>query len=78
LAAGVTMVDPDAVYLDDTVELAPDVTLEPGVVLVGATRVGEGATVGAYAHLTDCTVGAGARVDPHTVASARGFPTSAD
>jgi bifunctional UDP-N-acetylglucosamine pyrophosphorylase / glucosamine-1-phosphate N-acetyltransferase len=74
LAAGVTMVDPDAVYLDDTVELAPDVTLEPGVVLAGATRIGDGATIGAYAHLTDCTVDAGARVDPHTVAVGRSFP----
>ncbi len=78
LAAGVTMVDPASVYVDDTVELATDVTLEPGVVLAGATRVGQGATVGAYAHLTDCTVGAGARVGPHTVASGRGFPTPAD
>lgn len=74
LAAGVTMVDPGSVFLDDTVELAPDVTLGPGVVLAGATRVAEGATVGAYAHLTDCVVGAGAGVEPHTVASGRAFP----
>ena len=77
LAAGVTMVDPSSVFLDDTVELAPDVTLEPGVVLAGATRVAEGAKVGAYAHLTDCTVDADAEVAPHTVASGRRFPATA-
>jgi len=73
LAAGVTMVDPASVFLDDTVELASDVTLEPGVVLAGATRVGEGATIGAYAHLSDCRVDAEARVAPHTVAVGRTF-----
>lgn len=70
---GVTMTDPATVYLDDDVELARDVRLEPGVVLADATRVGPGATIGAYAHLSACVVETGAVVAPHTVARGRRF-----
>ena len=41
MRAGVTMLDPSTVYLDHGVELAPDVVLEPNVILRGATTVGE-------------------------------------
>ncbi len=67
LTAGVTMTSPETTFIDDTVFLGPDVVLEPGVILKGETHVGEGAFVGAYAHLEDCTVEAGARVAPHSV-----------
>jgi bifunctional UDP-N-acetylglucosamine pyrophosphorylase / glucosamine-1-phosphate N-acetyltransferase len=73
LAAGVTMVDPSSVYLDDDVALSGDVTLEPGVVLAAGTRVGEGARIGAYAHLSACEVDPGGAVPPHTVAVGRTF-----
>jgi bifunctional UDP-N-acetylglucosamine pyrophosphorylase/glucosamine-1-phosphate N-acetyltransferase len=59
---GVTMLDPHATYLDSTVELAEDVTLYPGTVLQGSTRVGPGAEVGPHSHLVDCVVGAKAQV----------------
>ena len=42
MRAGVTMRDPSTVYLDWDVDLAPDVTLEPNVILRGATSVGRG------------------------------------
>ena len=44
---GVTMRDPSTVYLDWTVDLGADVTLEPNVILRGATRVGDGSVIGA-------------------------------
>ena len=62
MRAGVTVVDPDATYVDDTVRLATDVTLEPGVVLRGGTSIGEGTTVGTATQIVDSTVGAGCRV----------------
>ena len=68
LGEGVTMTSPEMTFIDDTVELEPDVTLEPGVVLKGETRVGTGSSIGAYAYLEDCTVTEGVRVAPHTVA----------
>ena len=39
---GVTMRDPSTVYVDWSVELGTDVTLEPNVILRGTTRVGDG------------------------------------
>lgn len=62
MRAGVTMVDPTTVWLDASVELAPDVVLEPNVQLRGATTVGEGAVVGPDTTLTDVRIGAGAKV----------------
>jgi bifunctional UDP-N-acetylglucosamine pyrophosphorylase/glucosamine-1-phosphate N-acetyltransferase len=57
LRAGVTMVDPPTTYVDSTVRLAADVTLFPGVVLQGATVVGEASEIGPGTRLVDCTVG---------------------
>jgi bifunctional UDP-N-acetylglucosamine pyrophosphorylase/glucosamine-1-phosphate N-acetyltransferase len=54
---GVTIVDPDTTYVDDTVEIGQDTTLLPGCVLSGRTRVGEGCTIGPWAQLTDATLG---------------------
>jgi len=67
LRAGVTMLDPDTTYIDQDVELSGDVVLEQGVVLRGATHVGEGARVGAYSVLTDAVVAPGEVTAPHTV-----------
>ena len=54
---GVTMVDPSTVYVDATVDLATDVTLEPGVVLRGTTRVGEGSTIRTGSQIFDSVIG---------------------
>ncbi len=54
---GVTMVDPSTVYVDATVELATDVTLEPGVILRGSTRVGEGSTIRTGSQVIDSVIG---------------------
>lgn len=59
---GVTMRDPSTVYLDWTVELAQDVTIEPNVILRGATRVGEGSVIGPGSQLIDTVVGRRARI----------------
>ncbi len=67
MRSGVTMVDAEAIYLDVSVELAEDVTLWPGVVLQGRTRIGEGSVIGPACHLTDCEIGSGVRME-HCVA----------
>jgi bifunctional UDP-N-acetylglucosamine pyrophosphorylase/glucosamine-1-phosphate N-acetyltransferase len=59
---GVTMLDPHHTYLDSTVELGEDVTLFPGTILQGNTKVATGAELGPGTHLVDCTVGARAQV----------------
>ena len=60
------MRDPSTVYLDWEVELAPDVTLEPNVILRGPTSVGDGSVIGAGSQLIDATIGERAtRVGQH-------------
>ena len=59
---GVTMWDPERTYVDAGVELAPDVSLLPGVILRGDCTVGEGAEIGPDAVLVDTTVGERAQV----------------
>jgi bifunctional UDP-N-acetylglucosamine pyrophosphorylase/glucosamine-1-phosphate N-acetyltransferase len=59
---GVTVVDPASTWVDVDVKLAQDVTLLPGVQLLGATVVAEDAVVGPDCTLQDCEIGAGARV----------------
>ncbi len=62
MTQGVTMLDPKHTYLDSTVELAEDVTLFPGTILQGSTKVATGAEIGPSTHLVDCVIGARAQV----------------
>ena len=59
---GVTVVDPRTTWIDADVVLEPDVTILPGVQLLGATVVAEDAVVGPDCTLKDVEVGAGATV----------------
>jgi bifunctional UDP-N-acetylglucosamine pyrophosphorylase/glucosamine-1-phosphate N-acetyltransferase len=62
MRAGVTVVDPATTWVDAAVQLAPDVTVLPQTQLAGRTTVDRGAVIGPDSTLTDCVVGAGARV----------------
>jgi bifunctional UDP-N-acetylglucosamine pyrophosphorylase/glucosamine-1-phosphate N-acetyltransferase len=59
---GVTIIDPQTTWIDVDVRLAPDVTVLPGVQLLGATVVEEDAVIGPDSTLKDVEVGAGAHV----------------
>jgi bifunctional UDP-N-acetylglucosamine pyrophosphorylase / glucosamine-1-phosphate N-acetyltransferase len=59
---GVTVMDPATTWIDADVKLDADVTVLPGVQLLGATVVAEDAVIGPDTTLKDCEVGAGARV----------------
>lgn len=62
MRAGVTMRDPSTAYIDWTVDLAADVTIEPNVILRGTTTIGAGSVIGAGSQLIDTTVGERAQV----------------
>lgn len=82
MRSGVTIVDPASAWIDVTVTLGRDVTLLPGVQLLGETRVGADAVIGpdstlldtvveagasvVRSHVTDSAIGAGASVGPFT------------
>jgi len=57
MLAGVTMIDPDKVFIDDTVKLGRDTVLYPEVYLRGATIVGKDCKLGPSVILEDTTVG---------------------
>lgn len=78
MAQGVRLIQPETIYLEPGVELAPDVTVWPGVILRGRTRLGEGVEVGAYAVLSDTTVEPGARIKSHTVCDEAYISSQAD
>lgn len=67
MRAGVTIHMPETVYIEDTVVLGRDVTLEPGVILRGDTRVADGAQIGAYSVVTDSVLAEGVVLKPHSV-----------
>ena len=62
MEAGVTLVDPATVYIDDTVELGEDTVVHPNTHLLGHTRVAPGCTIGPNAILVDTVLGEGCRV----------------
>ncbi|BAH54036.1 bifunctional UDP-N-acetylglucosamine diphosphorylase/glucosamine-1-phosphate N-acetyltransferase GlmU [Rhodococcus opacus] len=62
MRAGVTVVDPSTTWIDVGVTLGRDVTIHPGVQLLGTTTVGEDAVIGPDTTLTDVSVGDGASV----------------
>jgi len=62
MRAGVTMLDPATTWVDVTAAVEPDAVLEPGVQLLGTTRVAAGAVVGPDTTLADSQVAAGASV----------------
>ncbi len=62
MRSGVTVIDPATTWVDVGVLLEPDVVLHPGCQLHGTTMVAAGAEIGPDTTLTDCAIGAGARV----------------
>lgn len=63
LQAGVLMMDPAAVYVEDQVTVGAGTLLLPGTILRGKTTVGPGCTIGPQTMLTDCTVEAGCSIN---------------
>jgi bifunctional UDP-N-acetylglucosamine pyrophosphorylase/glucosamine-1-phosphate N-acetyltransferase len=71
MRAGVTIVDPATTWVDVTVEIGRDTTLEPGTILRGTTKVAGDALIGPDTLLVDCEVGSGAHVIRTHATSAR-------
>jgi bifunctional UDP-N-acetylglucosamine pyrophosphorylase/glucosamine-1-phosphate N-acetyltransferase len=67
MAAGVTVVDPAATYVDATVAVGRDTVLHPGVRLAGRTEIGEGCVIGTGCQVTDTVLGDRVTVRPYCV-----------
>ncbi|MBU5405745.1 bifunctional UDP-N-acetylglucosamine diphosphorylase/glucosamine-1-phosphate N-acetyltransferase GlmU [Paraeggerthella hongkongensis] len=71
MANGVTMTDPDQVWIGPDVVIEQDVELLPQTFLMGSTRIGEDSVVGPNSRLTDTVVGCGCTVDETVAVEAR-------
>lgn len=81
MAAGVTLIDPDSITIDDTVKLHPDTIIEPQTHLRGRTVIGSGSRIGPgsliensqlgenatvlYSVVSDSQIAAGCRIGPY-------------
>ncbi|HEX5410882.1 MAG TPA: bifunctional UDP-N-acetylglucosamine diphosphorylase/glucosamine-1-phosphate N-acetyltransferase GlmU [Terriglobia bacterium] len=64
---GVTIVDPQSTYIDSAVEVGADSVIEPGVSLLGNTRIGKCCTIRAHSTLADSVLRDRVLVRPNTV-----------
>ncbi|OUO91295.1 UDP-N-acetylglucosamine diphosphorylase/glucosamine-1-phosphate N-acetyltransferase [Gordonibacter sp. An230] len=71
MAAGVTMTDPDQVWIGPDVRIERDVELLPQTFLLGSTTVGEDSVIGPNSRLTDTVVGRSCIVDETVAVEAR-------
>ncbi|MEG3438343.1 bifunctional UDP-N-acetylglucosamine diphosphorylase/glucosamine-1-phosphate N-acetyltransferase GlmU [Pannus brasiliensis CCIBt3594] len=62
MAAGVTIIDPDSVTIDDTVILEPDAIIEPQTHLRGKTVIGAGSRIGPGSLIENSRIGANVHV----------------
>lgn len=63
LQAGVRMMDPTAVYVDEGVTVGAGTLLLPGTILRGRTAIGTNCQIGPQVMLTDCTVEEGCSIN---------------
>jgi bifunctional UDP-N-acetylglucosamine pyrophosphorylase/glucosamine-1-phosphate N-acetyltransferase len=59
---GVSMIQPESVYIDDTVVIGEDTILMPNTYLRGKTRIGKGCEIGPDTIVTDCQVSDNCRI----------------
>ncbi|OFW41240.1 MAG: UDP-N-acetylglucosamine diphosphorylase/glucosamine-1-phosphate N-acetyltransferase [Acidobacteria bacterium RIFCSPLOWO2_12_FULL_60_22] len=64
MLAGVTIYRPGTVRIDPDVEVGADTVIEPGVALLGRTRVGEDCRIGAFSVITDSDLAQNVTVKP--------------
>jgi bifunctional UDP-N-acetylglucosamine pyrophosphorylase/glucosamine-1-phosphate N-acetyltransferase len=57
MAEGVTLIDPDATYLDTEVCIGQDTLIEPGCVIQGQTRIGAHCHIKAHTAIEDAELG---------------------
>jgi bifunctional UDP-N-acetylglucosamine pyrophosphorylase / glucosamine-1-phosphate N-acetyltransferase len=57
MAAGVTLVDPAATYIDPDVEIGADTVIHPGVIIEGRTSIGAACEIHAHVKIADTEIG---------------------
>jgi bifunctional UDP-N-acetylglucosamine pyrophosphorylase/glucosamine-1-phosphate N-acetyltransferase len=63
MSMGVTLEDPDTVYIGEEVTIGQDTVIGPNTQLKGKTTIGAGCRIDGSAYIENCTIGDGAHVD---------------
>ncbi len=77
MLSGVTLLQPASILIDPDVEVGDDTVIEPGVSLLGRTRIGENCRIGAHSILTDSELADGVIVKPSCVITESKIATGA-
>lgn len=64
LEAGVTIIDPDSVYLSHQVEFGQDVIIEPNVIISGKVKISDNCQIRAFSYLENCHIGSDNIIGP--------------
>ena len=64
MAAGVTLIGPETVFLAADTRFGTDVTIGPHVVVGPGVTIGDGVTIRAFSHLEACAIGPDAIIGP--------------
>ena len=67
MESGVTIVDPDATYIHDSVKIGRDSVIYPFTSIEGETVIGEGCRIGPNARIVDSKLGNGVTVDASSI-----------
>jgi len=65
MAAGVTLIAPDTVYLAADTKFGKDVTIEPFVVIGPGVSIADGAVIHSFSHIVQATIGRNTSVGPY-------------
>ncbi len=57
MANGVTIIDPDSTYIDDSVEIGRDTVIHPQVIIEGDSRIGPQCEIHSWSRLTNVEIG---------------------
>lgn len=71
MLSGVTITDPNHIYVDADVEVGQDTVLYPGTILRGRTKIGKQCRIGPYTQIEDSTIGNECSVQASFVTGAR-------
>lgn len=68
---GVSMINPENVYIDAQAEIGRDTVLYPGVIIKGKTHIGEGCIIGHNTRVVNSTIGDGTEIQSSTITDSK-------
>jgi bifunctional UDP-N-acetylglucosamine pyrophosphorylase/glucosamine-1-phosphate N-acetyltransferase len=67
MLAGVSMIGPETIFIDEQVEIGPDTLILPGTVIMGETKIGRGCRIGPNAVLDHAVIGDNVVIQSSTI-----------